>query len=322
MNAVITAMGGYVPPDEIGNAQIARQIGKSPAWILDRTGIETRHYAAPDVPTSVLAQHAVEDMARRFPGALQGVSAIIVATSTPDRPQPATAARLQPLIGLSGVPASDLNAVCAGWAFALKQAAALVATEGGKVLVVGADEYSRIVGETNPKTVPIFGDGAGVVTVEWSDEDGTGLLSLELATHGELSNLVTVPAGGSECPVSNDPDQYLFQMLGWEVKRYVLDRLPALLFRACAKARVRLDQIGAFICHQANVRLLEALAKEIGVDFSLFPLTAPLYGNTGAASLPLTLVAAHDAGLLVPGRPVAFGGMGGGMGLAAGIYVP
>lgn len=322
MAAVISAMGGYVPADVIDNAQIADWTGKTPAWVEERTGINERRYAPADTPVSALAYRAVTDMTTRFPGALDGVSTIILATSTPDRPQPPTALRLQHMLGLSGVPAFDLNAVCAGWIFGLRVAAAMAETQSGKVLLVGADKYSVIVDRTDPKTVSLFGDGAGATVIESGGNKGSGLRSLALTSHGEYADLVTVMAGGSECPTSADPDQYLFRMRGREVKQYILERLPSLLLQACSLAGVCLDDLGAFICHQPNTRFLEELARRLGIDPALMPLTVPRYGSTAAASLPLTLVAAHDAGLLVPGRPVALCGMGGGMGLAAGIYVP
>jgi 3-oxoacyl-(acyl-carrier-protein) synthase III len=319
---VISAMGGFVPPMVVDNARIAKWTGRSAAWIKERTGIQERRYAPADVPTSGLAHSAVNDMTKRFPGALNGVSTIIFATSTPDRPQPPTATILQGMIGLSGVPAFDVNAVCAGWLFGLRIAAAFAYTQPGKVLLIAADKYSPILDRDDPTTVSLFGDGAGAAVIEFGGEPGSGLRSLVLASNGEHADLVTVLAGGSELPASDNPKDYLFRMRGREVKSFVLDRLPSLLRYACSEADVRLSDLGAIICHQANVRLLELVAKELGVDASLMPLTAPQYGNTGAASLPLTLLAAHDAGLLVQGRPVALCAVGGGMSIGAGVYVP
>jgi len=322
MHAVISAVGSYVPDGTINNAQIEEWTGREAGWIKHRTGIEQRHWAEAEVPTSGLAYLAVLDMLNRSHGALRGVSAIILATSTPDQPQPAAASHLQRRLGLSGVPAFDLNAVCAGWPFALRVAEGLLRTQPGKVLLVAADKYSPILNRADPTTVSLFGDGAAATLIELGSDPRTGLLSLELATHGEFADMVTVPAGGSAHPTSTDPGQYLFQMKGKEVRKYVVENLPTVLYRACEKARVGIEQIGAFICHQANVRLLEELANLLDVDPSLFVLTAPENGNIGAASLPFTFAAAHKGGLLVPGRPVALCGVGGGMGLAAGIYVP
>jgi 3-oxoacyl-[acyl-carrier-protein] synthase-3 len=322
MPTTISAFGGYVPPDVIDNVKVASWTQKTPEWIVERTGIRERRYAAAGVPVSQLAYQAVLDMVRRYPDALKGITDIIVATSTPDRPQPPTAAILQDMLGLSGVPAFDLNAVCAGWLFGLRLAAAVTDNQGGKVLLIGVDKYSGIMELVDPATVSLFGDGAGAAVIESGGEPLSGLRSLVLASHGEYSHYVTVLAGGSEYPNSPDPRDYRFQMRGKAVKEYVLERLPPLLSQACSQAGVQLKDLGALICHQANVRLLETLAARLGVDSELIPLTATWYGNTGAASLPLTLVAAHDRGLLTPGQPIGLCAVGGGMSLAAGIYVP
>jgi 3-oxoacyl-(acyl-carrier-protein) synthase III len=229
---------------------------------------------------------------------------------------------LQHLIGLSGVPAFDVNAVCAGWLFGMKIAASLVETQRGKVLLVAADKYSGILNRRDPTTVSLFGDGAGATVVEFNDDPGSGLQSLELATAGEYDDWVMVEAGGSGLSTSPDPADYQFQMNGKQVRSFVLSRLPSLMRYACARAGIGIADLGAVVCHQANVRLLEDIAKEMGIHPSLMPLTAPLFGNTGVSSLPLTLVAAQDTGKLVPGRPVALCGVGGGMSLGAGVYVP
>jgi 3-oxoacyl-[acyl-carrier-protein] synthase-3 len=322
MNAVITAFGGFVPPTVIDNKKVAAWTGKSAAWIQDRTGILERRYASADTPTSALAYHAVMDLTARFPGALDDVATILVATSTPDRPQPPTAARLQSMLNLSGIPAYDLNAVCAGWLYGLRVAEALTKTQPGNVLLVGADKYSTILNKKDPTTATLFGDGAGATVIARGDKPGAGLLSLLLATHGEYADLVTVPAGGSENPSPYDPRESLFRMQGRDVKEYVLKHLPATLSDACSAAGVGLADLGAIISHQANVRLLQELADRLGVDPARVPLTAPRWGNTAAASLPLTLLAAYDSGLLVPGRPVGLCAVGGGLSVAAGIYVP
>lgn len=315
-------MGGYVPPDVISNAYVSKDTDKPPEWVTERTGIEERRFAGCEVPTSTLALHAVVDMMRRYPNSLDGVSMIMLATSTPDRPQPSTAAILQAKLDLSGIPALDINSVCTGWLFGLNIAAALTDARGWKVLLVGADKYSSILNPTDPTTMPLFGDGAGAVMIEPGTDPNSGLLSLETATEGKLAELVTVKAGGSEFPTSPNPLDHLFRMKGRQVREFVLDRLPLLLDDACAKARVSIADLSAVICHQANPRLLGDLAAKMGLSPELVPTPGRLHGNCAAASVPLTLVAAQDAGMLVPGRPVALCAVGGGMSLAAGVYVP
>lgn len=315
-------MGGYVPPDVIGNSYISQTTGKSTQWITERTGIEERRYAGADVPTSTLALHAVVDMTRRYRDALEGVSMILLATSTPDRSQPPTAAILQAQLGLSGIPALDVNSVCTGFLFALRMAADTTHARPGKVLVVGADKYSGILNPADPTTMTLFGDGAGAVIVEPGTDPNSGLLSLLIATEGESAGLVTVRAGGSEFPTSPNPLDHRFRMQGKEVRKFVLDRLPPLLRDACAEAGVSQADLSAVVCHQANPRLLEDLAQTMNIPPALVPMPGTHHGNAAAASVPLTLVAAQDAGMLEPGRPVALCAVGGGMSLAAGVYVP
>jgi 3-oxoacyl-[acyl-carrier-protein] synthase-3 len=322
MPARITAVGGYVPPDVISNQDLSQRCGKTASWIRDRTGIDERRWAAPGVPTSDLALYAVEDLARRAPAVLDGVSMILLATSTPDRPQPATAAILGRKLGLDGVPACDINSVCAGSLFALQIAAAMTDAGGGKILVVAADKYSDILEPTDPTTVTLFGDGAGAMIVEPGTDPTSGLLSMLTRTEGEFADLVTVRAGGSEFPTSAVALDFRFQMQGREVRRFVLDRLPPLLDAACEEAGISRADLHALIPHQANPRLLLDLAATMDISPDLIPLPGKQHGNCAAASVPLTLLAADKAGMLKPGRPVALCAVGGGMSLAAGIYVP
>lgn len=321
MTVRISAVGSYVPDTVIDNDQISAWTGKDADWIRGRTGIGERRYADRDSPTSDLAYRAVIDLRENHPGALDGVSRIILATSTGDRPQPPTSAYLQARLKLPGVACCDINSVCTGFLSGLDFAEGL-ALRGEKVLLVAADKYSGIMNRSDPKTVSLFGDGAGAAIIEQGTDPAAGLRSLVLATHGERSDLVTVPAGGSETPRSADPDQYTFQMQGKEVKEYALSELPPVLERACELAGIDLRDIAVFLAHQANTRLLETIAKGLDVSTSLWPMTAPRYGNTGAASLPLTLTTAQREGWLTPGRPVALLAVGGGMSVGAGIYIP
>jgi acetoacetyl-CoA synthase len=322
MTVRITAMGGYVPEKEIGNDKIVDWTGSSEDWITKKTGIDTRRYADADTPTSALALRAVERLRQEHPGALETVSMILFATSTPDRPQPPTAAILQAALGLDGVPALDINSVCAGFPFGLQLAASHVERGNGHVLLVAADKYSGILDRTNRQTVSLLGDGAAAALIEPSDDAESGLRSLILETHGKHADYVTVPAGGSELRDSPDWRDFTFQMKGSAVKEYFLTHGPRLLARACAAAGLKLDEIATVIPHQGNVRLLEAFADAVGVERERVCVTADRWGNTGAASLPLTMLDARQKGRLTPGRPVALVAVGGGMSLAAGIYVP
>jgi len=307
MSIGILGTGIYLPDRVIDNGFVARWTGKPESWIEARTGIVERRYAVDGTTTSDLAHRAVDDLLDRVPGALTGLTAIVLATSTPDQPQPATAALLQDRLGIPAVPAFDLNSVCAGFLFALTVGAALGSTGAGtgRVLVVGADIYSTIMDRKDPTTVTLF-----------------GLHAQRLVTHGQLRDLVEVSAGGTRQPldhVARDQGLHLFRMQGHAVRRYVLDVLPDLVHGVLGEAGMSLDSIDRVILHQANPRLLEALAADLGIDIDRVTLTAPRFGNTGAASVPITLRAADQAKPLQRGERILFAAVGGGMSAGAAV---
>jgi 3-oxoacyl-(acyl-carrier-protein) synthase III len=324
MSIGITRLGSYLPPGVIDNTAIAAWSGATPEWIDGRTGIGGRRYAEAGTATSDLALAAALDLLGQDRAQWPRIGAVIVATSTGDHPQPATAAALQHKLGLPGSPASfDVNAVCSGFLFSLVVADGLLRhrISDGAALVVGADMYSRIMNRADRRTVSLFGDGAGAALVQ-PVPDGFGLHASRLVTDGDLRDLVEVPAGGTAQPL--DPAAYeagghLFRMDGRAVRDYVLTTLPKLVTEVLDEAGLTLDDIDRVVFHQANTRLLEHCGRELGIDPARMPLTAPRYGNTGAASIPVTL---HDAHLQRPlrrGERILLAGVGGGMTAGAAV---
>jgi 3-oxoacyl-(acyl-carrier-protein) synthase III len=323
VTAGIIAIGAHVPPVVVSNAQVAQWANVTEDWIISKTNIRTRRYARPDDTTSTIARAAVDDLLEHSPDALDGVAMIILATSTPDRPMPATAAALQRMLGLHGVPFHDIDAVCGGWLYALRSAQGLVATmkPHERVLVVAADVYSRILDRTDRGSVPIFGDGAAAVVVGRVAEP-YGVRSLILTGHGELEDLVTIRAGGSARPITADriaAGEHLFAMNGRPVADYVIRTLPPLIDQACREAGVARDAITSWVFHQANPRLLETLAERMDIDPKTVILTGPDWGNSGAASLPTALAVAYRTGELPDGELAVVAGVHGGMGAGAGV---
>lgn len=317
----IVALGAHVPPLAIGNEQIHEWSGVGHDWIDARTGIVERRYADADTPTSALAHRAVLDLVARYPTALDDVGFIILATSTPDRPQPPTAATLQAAIGLHGIPALDVNAVCAGFLFGITTGAALARDLGKAVLVVAADKYSSILDKRDPRTVSLFGDGAGAVVLG-PVNDHFGVISSALVTHAEYQDAVKVVGGGSAAPLTAatiEAGEHYFRMDGRTVKEYVLATLPDLLVTTLADCGRSIRDVDRFVFHQANPRLLQALRARLDVDESKLPITAHRFGNCAAASLPVTLAATHAADPLQPGDTVVLAAIGGGM--SAGVVV-
>lgn len=319
----IVGVGGFVPSTIITNRQVAEWTGRTEEWIVERTGILERRYASPvNEPTSALAHRAVRDLLKSYPDALRGLGLIKLATSTPDKPIPATASILQGLLGLGWpVPAWDTNAVCSGSLVAIVEGAAmLTAGAGGSaVLVVGADKYSTIMDQSDPRTVSLFGDGAGAVLLE-EVPDGYGIHGSVLVTHGEHAGYVQVRGGGSAYPLDADAlalGEDRFRMDGRKVKDYVMATLPDMLRSIVAKAKWSLDDVDRFVFHQANPKLLGMVGEELGIDPGRVPLTGTHYGNTGAASVLVTLWHSHRDRPLQRGEKIVFGAVGGGMNAAA-----
>ncbi|MFC0436758.1 3-oxoacyl-ACP synthase III family protein [Kutzneria buriramensis] len=312
--------GSYVPDHVVGNAEVARWSGATEDWIRDRTGVFERRYADVGTPTSELAHRAVDDMLSRDPGALAGVGAIVLATSTPDQPQPATAAVLHGRLGLPPMPAFDVNSVCAGFLYALVVGSQLVTDDRG-VLVVGADIYSTIMDRGDRRTVTLFGDGAGAVVLGQVPE-GHGLHAHRLVTHGEHRGLVEVAAGGTRMALdepAREKGEHLFRMQGRAVREYAMATLPGLVVETLDEAGLLLSDVDRLVLHQANPRMLADLAHELGVRMDRVVLSAPRFGNTGAASIPITLRTAERQRPFVRGERILFAAVGGGMSAGAAV---
>jgi acetoacetyl-CoA synthase len=308
----ILGCGAYVPDRVVDNTEAAAAAGVTPEWIETRTGILARRYAHPDQAASDLAEQAAHAALRDAGLAADQLSLVVVATSTPDFPQPPTACLLQDRIGARHAAAFDLNAVCSGFVYALETARRMV-PPGGHALVVGVDIYSRIIDPTDRRTVSLFGDGAGAVVVGPVTGD-RGVVATQLASHGEHQDLIKVPAGGSRMPASKETLQdglHYFTMDGHGVKTFVRDQLPGAVHRFLADAGVASTQIRHFVPHQANGRMIDALLPELNLPQATVHRTLDRYGNTGAASVPITLAAARDR--LETGDLVLLAGFGGGM---------
>lgn len=316
----ILGTGSHLPSQVVGNAEVGARAGVEDEWILRKTGITTRRYAADGEATSDLAAKAAKaalDDAGLHPEQLDH---IIVATSTPDQPQPATAAIVQHLIGADGVPAFDVNSVCSGFMFALDAAAALI-RDGGRALVVGADIYSRIIDPADRRTAVLFGDGAGAVVLG-PVAAPHGLVATSTRTHGHHHRMIEVPNGGSRVPSRtrplDDPDQY-FAMDGRAVREFVTDQLPLAVKEILRKAGATEAEVQHFIPHQANGRMLRDIAPSLGLTTARHHLTVGETGNTGAASVPIALDLANRGGQLRPGDGVLLAAFGGGMSIGSAL---
>jgi 3-oxoacyl-[acyl-carrier-protein] synthase-3 len=309
----ITGTGSYLPPRRLSNADLvtelaAKGVETSDEWIVERTGIRARHFAAPDVASSDLALQAAQRALDAAGVAAKDIDLIIVATSTPDMVFPSTACILQHKLGAAGGAAFDVQAVCSGFVYALTVADAMVQTgAANKALVVGAEVFSRILDFQDRTTCVLFGDGAGAVVLEASDTPG--ILASDLHADGKHVGILCVPGNVSGGQVIGDP---LLKMDGQAVFKLAVGVLEDSARAVLAKSGHGADQVDWLIPHQANIRIMQATAKRLKLSMDRVMVTVDQHGNTSAASIPLALDAGVRAGRIQPGQLLMLEGVGGG----------
>lgn len=311
----VLGTGAYVPERIVSNEEVGAPAGVDDAWITARTAIRQRRWAAEGQATSDLATAAGRAALKSAGITPEQLTVIAVATSTPDRPQPPTAAYVQHHLGAAGTAAFDVNAVCSGTVFALSAVAGTLVHRGGYALVIGADIYSRILDPADRRTVVLFGDGAGAMVLG-PTSTGAAVRHVALHTFGNLTDLIQVPAGGSRLPLDQaglDTGLRYFAMEGREVRRFVVEQLPQLVKGFLHEAGVEAADISHFVPHQANGVMLDAVFAELRLPGATMHRTVETYGNTGAASIPVTMDAAVRAGAFRPGELILLAGFGGGM---------
>lgn len=312
----VLGTGSYVPSRLVSNKDMSALSGVSEMAILRKTAIRERRWAKPEEATSDLATAAARAALEQAGISATQLGLIIVATSTPDSPQPATACVVADELGAGqGTAAFDVNSVCSGFTFALSIAERMLA--GASVdhaLVIGADVYSRILSPEDRRTIVLFGDGAGAVVL------GPGgrqrLISTRLASFSAERALIGVPGGGSRVPASEemlrDGMQY-FSMNGRGVTEFVQDQVVPAVQEFLKDNGLSQDDIAHFVPHQANGRLLEGLSERLGIPSARMATTVTRYGNTGAASVPITLDHLARSGAVSPGDLILLAAFGGGM---------
>jgi 3-oxoacyl-[acyl-carrier-protein] synthase-3 len=311
--AVLAGLGAWLPPHVVDNHELSQRLDTSDEWIRTRTGIGQRHIVTPGMSTVDLATEAGR-LALRSAGD-DRVDALVLATATPDHVCPASAPQVASRLGLTGVAAFDVNAVCSGFVYALATAAGLIAAgAANRVLVVGADTFSTLVEPTDRGTVPIFGDGAGAVVLRAGDSGELGALGpFDLHSDGELADLLVVPAGGAKQRRSDNPGDYFLDMQGTAVFRHASARMAESSRAVLSAAGWAIEEVDSFVGHQANVRILNAVAKQLGVPREDVVVNIERTGNTSAASIPLALTDACVDGTLKPGDKVLVSAFGAGL---------
>jgi 3-oxoacyl-[acyl-carrier-protein] synthase III len=316
-SARLVSVGSYVPERVVTNAELARTVDTTDEWIVTRTGIRERRFAAPDEAASDMALIAAEEIMAQAGVAPSELDFVIVPTSTPDHFFPSTAAILAERIGARGAAAYDLSAACAGFVYGLSQAAALVESGlAGHVLVVGSDQLGKMQDMTDRSTCILFGDAAGGALISAGDESTTGgFLGFEIGADGSGADLLTIPAGGSRQPITAETPraEACIQMNGREVFKFATRVMIDSPLRLLERLEMSIDEIDLLIAHQANSRIIEHAVKRLGIAPEKVFNNLERYGNTSAASIPLAMKEARDLGRMRPGDLLLLVGFGGGL---------
>jgi 3-oxoacyl-[acyl-carrier-protein] synthase-3 len=310
--AVVKSVGHYLPSRVVENAEFERTLDTSDEWIRARTGIERRHFAAANETTSDLATEAATAALAQAGLEPSDLDALIVATSTPDLTFPSAATMVQSRLGMAGGFAFDLQAVCAGFVFALANANALIRSgEARRVMVIGAETFSRIMDFTDRGTCVLFGDGAGAMILEADDGEGTGhdrgVLAADLHSDGRFRDILYVDGG-----VSTGTSGHL-RMQGKEVFRHAVEKLAETAHAALDRAGVSAEDVDWIVPHQANLRIIKSTAARMRIPMSRVVVTVQDHGNTSAASIPLALSVAASAGRISAGDLLVLEAIGGGL---------
>ncbi|MEQ8341702.1 MAG: beta-ketoacyl-ACP synthase III [Marinovum algicola] len=310
--AVVIGAGHYLPERVVENAEFEKTLDTSDEWIRSRSGIERRHFAAEGETTSDLATKAAQRALDQAGLAANDIDAIVLATSTADLTFPSAASMVQAKLGMDHGFAFDLQAVCAGFAYALTNANALILSgQASRVLVIGAETFSRIMDWNDRSTCVLFGDGAGALVLEAQEGNGTpedrGILATDLNSDGRHKDILYVDGG-----ISTQTTGFL-RMQGKEVFRHAVEKLAATAVKAMDSAGVSSEDVDWVVPHQANIRIIQGTARKMGLPMDKVVVTVQDHGNTSAASIPLALSVGVERGQIKKGDLIVTEAIGGGL---------
>jgi 3-oxoacyl-[acyl-carrier-protein] synthase III len=313
LRSVALGTGHYLPARVVENAEFEAKIDTSDEWIRTRSGIERRHFAAEGETTSAMATAAARQAIEAAGLTPADIDAVVVATSTPDLTFPSVATMVQAGLGMPGGFAFDVQAVCAGFVYALANADALIrAGQARRVVVIGAETFSRILDWNDRSTCVLFGDGAGALVLEAQEGTGgpedRGILATDLHSDGRFRDLLYVDGG-----VSTSGSAGVLRMEGREVFRHAVEKLAETAETCLARAGVSAEDIDWIVPHQANLRIITRTAQKMGVDMDRVVVTVQDHGNTSAASIPLALSVAVADGRIRRGDVIVAEAIGGGL---------
>ena len=311
IRSVVTGTGSALPARRVSNAELAAQVDTSDEWIVERTGIRFRHIAGEGETTATLAANACRPALTAAGIDAQSIDLIVLATATPDQTFPATATKVQAMLGIDDCVAFDVAAVCSGFLYAVQVVDSMIRSGvARRALVIGAETFSRILDWEDRTTCVLFGDGAGAIVLEaqdTADEGGRGILTTKLHADGRHNQLLYVDGG-----VSTTGTVGKLRMKGREVFRHAVTNLASVMTESLAMAGLAADQVDWVVPHQANARILDATARKLGLPPERVVVTVDQHANTSAASVPLALDVAVRDGRIREGQIVVLEAMGGG----------
>ncbi|WP_203309182.1 MULTISPECIES: beta-ketoacyl-ACP synthase III [Sphingomonas] len=311
IRSVLLGTGSALPARQVSNHDLAQQIDTSDEWIVERTGIRMRHIAGPDETTATLAADAARAALAAAGRVAQDIDLIVLATATPDQTFPATATKVQAMLGIDDCVAFDVAAVCSGFLYAVQVADAMLRSGvQRRALVIGAETFSRILDWEDRTTAVLFGDGAGAIVLEAQDSaegDGRGILATRLHADGRHNGLLYVDGGPSTTGTVGK-----LRMKGREVFRHAVVNLAAVMDEVLGLAGLTAADVDWVVPHQANARILDATSRKLGLPPEKVVVTVDRHANTSAASVPLALDVATRDGRIKAGQIVVLEAMGGG----------
>ena len=317
----IAGTGSYLPERILTNAELAIQVDTSDEWITSRTGIKERRIAAEGEFTSHMASYAAKRAREQAGLAAEDVELIIVATITPDTPTPATACYVQQILGANRAVAFDISAACSGFLYAMKISKRLISDGAFKnALIIGAEKLSTVTNWEDRTTCVLFGDGAGAAVLRRSEPGEGAILATEMGTDGNLTHLLNIPGGGSACPItSSNVNDHLFSltMMGKEVFKHAVTRMKEAAEKVIERAGLKPEDIACVIPHQANLRIIDAIADRLAVPNERVFVNLDKYGNTSAAAVAIALDEASRTGAFKRGDNIVLVVFGAGLTWAA-----
>ncbi len=316
-SVIISGVGSFTPPKILSNDDLSRIVETSDEWIRTRTGIRERRIAEDDMTTSDMAAGAAREAIRDAGLEVDDIGLIVVATITPDMPFPNTACFVQKKLGMGKIPAFDIEAACSGFIYAMDIARGLMTVNNTRhALVIGAEKLSSITNWEDRTTCVLFGDGAGAVVLSQSEEENSGILNVLMGADGSETDILMVPGGGSASPLTVENierSMHKIHMQGNQVFKHAVRVMCQSAIEVLEKSGLTAEDVSIVVPHQANNRIIEALAHRLDIGMERFKINLDRYGNTSGASIPIALDEAYRNGRIQSGDNVLMVAFGGGL---------